>query len=1144
MSNRTVQCSIGLLLMCSAAGTTWAGFPSAFPLYPQSISPALMDEYNQAWVLIKQRRPNDAVPILKKIIEKDKNFHRAYKALVDAYNQKNDLGSAEQYFNALLNQDRTTALAYYGLGIVSDAEGHPELAAEYYTSCIQQEPQAYVCYVPMTDALVSLAKRNQAVVGVGTLRERVSADTGSPYWDLTLAEFYLAQRRLPEALRAAKLGLEKAPTLAKPELETAFHIQLDAACALTPGAEKDRLDQSLALLKIAEDLDDWPSEFEYRGVLGWQYEVMGNAEQADTFMQANLAFARRTGSLELEAESLSALGSARKLTSQLDEALQYYQDARRAYEQLGDTNITVLLDIGKTYGKQGDYPAALEWTEKARQTAVETRNSTQEAFALSTLGALHGQMGENFKALEDGKESVRIFDELDMRPQAAAVRGNLANSYATLGDYDEARKCAEQALRGAQKNSDPGEEERALAILGSINFEENRTREGVRDLERALVFSTNRSLDTYFFRSGILLSLGSAYARQGRYNRAIAMLDDGLTIIRRTGSIVDEADCLGALGDSYLGKGDLNRAEEYLNLSLEIAEPRDLAEVVLEDRRGWAEVERRKGQYEQSLQQLRLAIGTLETMRSGIPSPDLREDFVQQNSKVYQDAVDILAELDRQQPARDYDRQAFYYAEKGRARSFQDLLAESAAKVTKGLRPEQIQRRDALYGDLSKAAAALLRKNSEENRQAVTKAEGHLSDWADGLRSTNSAYHELQYPESYNAAKVQIELAGSGTTIIEYALGERESHLWIVTHDRLKMVTLPRRDVIEKAVSAYRELINRRPSTQADVDAFVKPAKHLYEVLVQPVSRYLKKGQGLVIVPDGGLWYLPFETLVEPGTSGTAPNQPHYLIEDYAITYAPSASVFGDLQVAANERRKQPDLRRHGLLAYGDPVFSRATVPQARDHSGTSLSGDEIVRSVYQQAASIHFYPLPMTRDEVVGIGEFYRPDQRKLRLGPEATEASVKHDRLTDYRIIHFATHSVMDEETPAMSGVVLSLVNTGDEDGVLRMNEIFNLDLDADLVVLSACPTGLGKLMRGEGMVGLTRAFMYAGSPRVVVSLWEVNDMATPEFMKAFYKGLTHGDTTTAALRRAKLAMLKSDTPAYHHPYFWAPFVLVGLQ
>jgi CHAT domain-containing protein/Tfp pilus assembly protein PilF len=817
-------------------------------------------------------------------------------------------------------------------------------------------------------------------------------------------------------------------------------------------------------------------------------------------------------------------------------------------------------------------------------------------------------MGEYFKALEYGMESVRIFDELHWKPQADAGRGNLAISYFGLSDYREALNYYQQSLRRALETSNASEQERNFENLGTLYIQMNHIPEGVRYLEQALALSAKRQRD--IFKGATLVSLGAAYARLGQYDRAVATLEEGMRIIREKGSKLEEADGLSQLGDCYLRKGDLARAEEYFNQSLEIAEARSLAEVVLEDRRGLAEVERRRGEYDQSLRQLQSAIGTLETMRSRIASPDRREDFLQQNWKVYEDVVDVLAELHRRQPGKGYDREAFGYAEKGRARSFQDLLAESKARVTKGLTPEQLQRQDALFADLSKASAALLKEDSQANRQALKRTESLLADWADELHRTNPLYHQLQYPQPYDADRVQAEVAGNGAAILEYSLGDRASHLWLVTRDRLKMVTLPGRRVIEHAVYAYRDLINRHPKNQADFEAFIRPSERLYEMLLGRISRYLGKGQGLVIVPDGVLWYLPFEALVVQGlpaagsagslprpvgvSPAAAPAEPHYLIEDHSITYAPSASVLGDLQIAANEvaagLSRHPesgdinpplrDLRQKELLAYGDPVFSRAAALQARTHAGgnhpvsaanvaagsprhpesssikpqrdpdkaitagTSLPRDEIVRGVYQQAAGIQFCPLPMTRNEVLGIGQLYRPDQRKLCLGLEATEASLKREKLTDYKRIHFATHSVIDEEVPAMSGVVLSLVNAGDEDGVLRMNKIFNLDLDADLVVLSACQTGLGKLMRGEGMVGLTRAFMYAGSPRVVVSLWQVNDMATPAFMKAFYRRLTQGDTATAALQRAKLAMLRSDIPAYHHPYFWAPFVLVGLQ
>ncbi len=242
--------------------------------------------------------------------------------------------------------------------------------------------------------------------------------------------------------------------------------------------------------------------------------------------------------------------------------------------------------------------------------------------------------------------------------------------------------------------------------------------------------------------------------------------------------------------------------------------------------------------------------------------------------------------------------------------------------------------------------------------------------------------------------------------------------------------------------------------------------------------------------------------------------------------------MFGGLTSAATATA---DPRTYDLLAYGDPVFSvgRAVPGAARM--------PELVRGAYR-SAGVTFPQLPNTRREVESISGTVRAGKCRIYVGSDATEASVKHEVLSDYRMLHFATHAVMDDKAPSMSGVVLSLVNTGAEDGILRISEIFNLDLKADLVVLSACQTGLGKLVKGEGVIGLTRAFLYAGARRVVVSLWEVNDLATADFMGIFYRRMQAGMTPAIALRQAKLAMVRSDSPAYRHPYFWAPFVVVG--
>lgn len=362
----------------------------------------------------------------------------------------------------------------------------------------------------------------------------------------------------------------------------------------------------------------------------------------------------------------------------------------------------------------------------------------------------------------------------------------------------------------------------------------------------------------------------------------------------------------------------------------------------------------------------------------------------------------------------------------------------------------------------------------------------------------------------------------------------------------MQMVALPKRSVIEKQVTAYRKMITVHPKGHRAFQQHYHQARRLYKMLFRPMSQYLVRGHRLIIVPDGILYYLPFETLVK--TVARSSDQAaamdlrvRYLVEDHSITYAPSAAVLGDLLAKRKESVRKLGGRKRELLAYGDPVFSlKQRTARARTGPEESKLG-EIVRGVYE-GRGIKFPPLPSTRAEVEGITRLYPPTKSKAYLGSKATEASVKTEKLSQYKRLHFATHAIIDEAVPVRSGVVLSLVDTGDEDGILQMREIFNLELEAELVVLSACQTALGKMVRGEGIVGLTRAFMYAGAPSLAVSLWPVNDFSTAEFMKMFYQKMKAGQGNGDALRAAKLEMIHSESPAYRHPYFWAAFVLVG--
>ena len=305
-----------------------------------------------------------------------------------------------------------------------------------------------------------------------------------------------------------------------------------------------------------------------------------------------------------------------------------------------------------------------------------------------------------------------------------------------------------------------------------------------------------------------------------------------------------------------------------------------------------------------------------------------------------------------------------------------------------------------------------------------------------------------------------------------------------------------------------------------------KQSEKLYAVLFGRLSEKITPGRRLIIVPDGLLHYLPFEALTHNG---------HYLLEDHEISYLPSASLAGLWHDSRDRNDRQDKME---LLAFGDPDFGpelKASVTR-RSRSGHA--------SVVRQAGfsdGFQLAPLPRTRDEVDYIAGLFPPDRSRVYFSKKSTEEALKQETLGRYRRLHFATHSLIDEREPSRSSIVFSFDDDPGEDGFLEVSEISELELDSDLVVLSACQTGRGQLLSGEGILGLSRAFLYAGARSVVVSLWNVSDISTAQLMKNFYQHLVDNAANATALRQAKLKMARSSTET-RHPYYWAPFIVVG--
>jgi CHAT domain-containing protein len=393
------------------------------------------------------------------------------------------------------------------------------------------------------------------------------------------------------------------------------------------------------------------------------------------------------------------------------------------------------------------------------------------------------------------------------------------------------------------------------------------------------------------------------------------------------------------------------------------------------------------------------------------------------------------------------------------------------------------------------------------------------------MRTEQSDDSSLEFPAPISIETIQDQILDQKTAILEFFLGEKQSYSFLITKNAFVLRTLPPRALIEDSLRAYFKVLSTPP--KGEYPGFLA-AKRIYRDLIHDFEDTISPAiEHIIIIPDGILYYLPFETLIRD--DGEETSRPPYLIERFKISYAPSAS---SLALLLQRSREAGNSKL--LLALGDPVY---TVGKSRS-SGHNKKFEEALREIYLDNG-FEFSPLPFSKTEIKEISRFFPRAGVDIYLEEMAKEEVVKKLSLTDYRILHFACHGFLDEKAPLRSALVLTLDDGTEEDGFLQGREIYNLKLNADLVVLSACQTAKGKLENGEGVFGLPRVFFYAGARSTLSSLWKVNDRSTSDLMQEFYRYIANGDDKAQALRLAKMKMLSSK---FSHPFYWAAFVLNG--
>ncbi|HEV2667935.1 MAG TPA: CHAT domain-containing tetratricopeptide repeat protein, partial [Blastocatellia bacterium] len=660
-----------------------------------------------------------------------------------------------------------------------------------------------------------------------------------------------------------------------------------------------------------------------------------------------------------------------------------------------------------------------------------------------------------------------------------------------------------------------------------------------------------------------------------------------LPLRRAVGDRNGEAATLDSLGAAYQSLGETQKALDKYNEALPlwraVGERNGEAATLL----GIARIEQTRGNLTQAHQAIEKAISLLESVRTNITSQAFRASYFASQQDFYRSYIDILMQMHKQKPDAAFDAIAFAVSERARARSLIELLTEARADIRQGVDGSLLERERSLQQRLNERASSqvslLNRRHTPAQADAIAKEITSITTEYDELRAriraSSPRYDALTQPQPLNLAEIQQQTLDPDTLLLEYSLGENASYLFVVSQTSITGYQLPKRAEIEAATRRAHDLLTapqpRPGETKAKRHARIKEARANYwthaaalsQMLLGPAASQLG-AKRLLIVADGALQYLPFGALPVPETEGhrdgereergqgnketreqgdkTNPrseirNPKSYtpLMVEHEIVHLPSASTLAVLRRELTGR--QPAAKAVAVLA--DPVFSADDArvkPGAKAQAGGEAPSD-LTRAIGDVGGELR--RLLMTRDEAETILSVTPRNSGFAALDFRANRGIATGDELSNYRIVHFATHSLLNSEHPELSGLVLSLVDEQGrpQDGFLRMHEIFNLRLPAELVVLSACQTGLGKKLEGEGLVGLTRGFMYAGAARVVASLWVVNDAATAELMKRFYRRmLQDGMRPAAALRAAQIEMWKR--PQWQSPFYWGGFILQG--
>lgn len=844
-------------------------------------------------------------------------------------------------------------------------------------------------------------------------------------------------------------------------------------------------------LKIAEATNDKLLIARILLNRGLSHQFLDEYEQSLSDYTKSLEIAESLQDKVRMAKLYSNMGELQRLQGNLDEAIGYYQKALGIAQADGNDKATVpmvLRNIGTIYSYKGNYGLAMEYFQKSLEILGQSNESRVIKALFSSIGEVQKSQGDYQQALVSYQKGLALSEKTGDEPGIAGFLVNMGDAEQALGHNAEAMGHFQKSLALFDKLGAKDGTLTVLINIGHLQDVQGHPEDAFDSYKKSLALA--ESLGDQRNMAIAAGSIAGLYIDQHKYEDALVFAQRSEDIARRMGVRETLWQALESAGLSYRGLGEREKA---------------------------------RGAFEE-------AISTIELVRSQVVGTEEQQQaYFSERHAPYVDMVELLV-------GQNQGADALAYAERAKGRALLDVLRSGRVSITKAMSPEEREREQQLQSEMVSLNKQIERETGEEKPDAsrvsnlklrIEDARLRYSEFQTNLFATHPELKvqrgQIQPVSLQEAAQL---LPDSRSAFLEFETAKEKTYLFVLTRKvkadqvvpDLAVYAIPFADkTLKEKAGRFNEQLSRRDL------AFRTSSRELFQLLIKPAMAKLAGKNALVIVPDGPLWNLPFQALVT--------NNGHYLLEEYAVSYAPSLTVLREMMRAHRQTLTGTiGPQSPTLLAMADPAL-----------------GEETVRRATITYRSEDLGPLPEAKKEAMELKQLYGDKQSAIYTGSDAREDRFKSEA-RKFHILHLATHGVFNDASPMYSYVLLSQGQADSkEDGLLEAWEIMQMDLKADLAVLSACETGRGRVSAGEGLIGLTWAFFVAGVPTTVVSEWKVESASTANLMLAFHRALRAADVqpgspfaTAKALQRAEAQLLHNQH--YSHPFYWAGFVVVG--